>query len=77
MLIFLLNFWRCLIIKEVLINRQIRANEVRVIDNDGAQLGVMSLKEALEISEERGTDLIEISPTAVPPLYIVLCERPV
>ena len=60
MLIFLLNFWRCLIIKEVLINRQIRANEVRVIDNDGAQLGVMSLKEALEISEERGTDLIEI-----------------
>lgn len=69
MLIFLLNFLICggaIIGKEVMINNQIRAKEVRVIDVDGAQLGVMGIKEALSLAEQKGSDLIEISPNANP-----------
>ena len=58
---FYYNFGGAIISKqEVLINNQIRAKEIRVIDVDGTQLGVMGVKEALEIAESKGTDLIEI-----------------
>jgi len=50
------------------INERIRAREVRVIDEDGAQLGVMQPFEALRLARERGLDLVEISPTADPPV---------
>ncbi|MBM3191702.1 MAG: translation initiation factor IF-3 [Chlamydiae bacterium] len=50
------------------INRQIRAPKVRVIDSDGEQLGVLNLSEALAAAEEVGLDLVEVSPTAVPPV---------
>ena len=50
------------------INERIRAREVRVIDEDGAQLGVMQPFEALRVARERGLDLVEISPTADPPV---------
>lgn len=50
------------------INHQIQAPELRVIAEDGENLGVMSTKEALERAEAAGTDLIEISPNAVPPI---------
>lgn len=50
------------------INHQIRAPQLRVIDAEGANLGVLSLGDALRAAEERGVDLIEISPTAVPPV---------
>lgn len=50
------------------VNERIRAREVRVIDDDGAQLGVMQPFEALQIAREKGLDLVEISPTAVPPV---------
>jgi translation initiation factor IF-3 len=49
------------------VNREIRAPEVRLIDEGGAMLGVMSVPEALRMAEERGLDLIEIAPTAKPP----------
>jgi translation initiation factor IF-3 len=49
-------------------NNQIRANEVRVIDEAGKQLGVISLSEALKIAQERQIDLIQISDKAVPPV---------
>jgi len=49
-------------------NDRIRAREVRVIDENGAQLGVMAPFEALRIARERSLDLVEISPNAVPPV---------
>lgn len=46
--------------------------EVRLIDADGNQLGVVSTKEAMRISEERGADLVEVSPDAKPPVCRVM-----
>ncbi|MFN7824708.1 MAG: translation initiation factor IF-3 [Pseudobdellovibrionaceae bacterium] len=48
-------------------NREIRAQQVRVIDEEGQMLGVMNPFDAVKIAEERGLDLIEIAPTATPP----------
>lgn len=50
------------------INEQIRIRQVRVIDDDGAQLGIMPTEEALARARTKGLDLIEVSPTAVPPV---------
>jgi translation initiation factor IF-3 len=50
------------------INDRIRAREIRVIDEEGGQLGVMQPFEALKMAKERGLDLVEISPTADPPV---------
>lgn len=50
------------------INDRIRAREVRVIDEKGEQLGILPPFEALKIARERGLDLVEVSPTAVPPV---------
>jgi translation initiation factor IF-3 len=50
------------------VNDRIRAREVRVIDEEGAQLGVMQPFEAMKLARERGLDLVEISPTADPPV---------
>ncbi|TWP21513.1 translation initiation factor IF-3 [TM7 phylum sp. oral taxon 346] len=50
------------------INNAIRSNELRVIGADGKQLGVMSLREALDIAQKAGVDLVEISPKANPPV---------
>jgi translation initiation factor IF-3 len=49
------------------VNRDIRAPQIRVIDDGGAMLGVMTVPEALRLAEERGLDLLEIAPTATPP----------
>jgi len=49
-------------------NDRIRAREVRVIDENGEQLGVMAPFEALKIARERSLDLVEISPNATPPV---------
>lgn len=50
------------------INERIRAREVRVIDDAGGQLGVMQPFEAVRMAREKGLDLVEISPTADPPV---------
>jgi translation initiation factor IF-3 len=50
------------------INDRVRAREVRVIDENGEQLGILPPFEALKIARERGLDLVEISPNAVPPV---------
>ena len=50
------------------INDKIRAREVRVIDENGEQLGILVPFEALKIARERGLDLVEVSPSAVPPV---------
>ncbi len=49
------------------VNREIRAPQVRVIDEEGQMLGVMSVPEAVRLAEDRGLDLLEIAPTATPP----------
>ena len=50
------------------INERIRAREIRVIDENGEQLGILPPFEALKIARERGLDLVEVSPNAVPPV---------
>jgi translation initiation factor IF-3 len=50
------------------INDRIRAREVRVIDENGEQLGIMTPFDALRTARERSLDLVEVSPTAVPPV---------
>ncbi|MFH0802553.1 MAG: translation initiation factor IF-3 [bacterium] len=54
--------------KELRINDKIRAREVRLIDGQGQQRGVVSLREALTLAEEEDLDLVEVSPTVVPPV---------
>jgi translation initiation factor IF-3 len=50
------------------VNNDIRASSLRVIDEDGSQLGILSRNEALQIARDRDLDLVEISPTADPPV---------
>ena len=50
------------------INNQIRAKELRVLDSENKNLGILSIKEALEMAQSRGIDLIEISPNGNPPV---------
>ncbi len=50
------------------INDRIRAREIRVIDENGEQLGILAPYEALKVARERGLDLVEVSPNAVPPV---------
>ena len=50
------------------INNQIRASEVRVISNEGVNLGVLSFKDAFALANKDGFDLIEITPNANPPI---------
>lgn len=54
------------------INREIRASRLRVITEAGEQLGILSLREALEKAEEMGMDLVEIAPSAVPPVAKII-----
>ena len=53
-------------------NREITAQTVRLVDVDGAQLGVLSLREALDRADEAGLDLAEIAPNAQPPVVKIL-----
>ncbi|NOZ72989.1 MAG: translation initiation factor IF-3 [Chloroflexi bacterium] len=53
---------------KVRINERIRAPEVRVIDNDGKQLGIMKPSAALQLAEEQNLDLVEVAPNAKPPV---------
>lgn len=55
-------------ISDLFINEQIRDKEVRVIGENGEQLGVMSSKEALKLAEDAELDLVKIAPTAKPPV---------
>jgi len=54
------------------INRQIRAREVRCVDPDGNQIGVIPLDKALATAGEFGLDLVEVSPTAKPPVCKIM-----
>ena len=73
-LAFLFNFRRCFNIskQEQQINEDIRDKEIRVISDDGEQLGIMSAAEALKIAESRNLDLVKIAPMAKPPVCKVM-----
>ena len=73
-ILFIDNFWRCFIIskQEIHINDEIRDKEVRVIGQDGSQLGIMSSAKALEIAENANLDLVKIAPQAKPPVCKIM-----
>ncbi|HKI86803.1 MAG TPA: translation initiation factor IF-3 [Thermoanaerobaculia bacterium] len=56
----------------VRINRQIRISPVRLVDADGSQVGVVPIDEALKLAGERGLDLVEVAPTARPPVVKIM-----
>ncbi|WP_457626698.1 translation initiation factor IF-3 [Persephonella sp.] len=58
--------------QELRVNRQIRAKEVRLIDEKGQNLGIVPTEEALRIAEEKNLDLVEVSPNANPPVCKIM-----
>jgi translation initiation factor IF-3 len=54
------------------VNEEIRAPKVRVIDTDGSQLGIYTVRDAIRLSNERGLDLVEIAPQAQPPVCKII-----
>jgi len=63
---------RCRIVKDLKINREIKSAAVRVINEEGQPLGVISLDEAITSAERAGLDLVEVSPNAEPPVCKVM-----
>ncbi|MTK14221.1 MAG: translation initiation factor IF-3 [Clostridiaceae bacterium] len=61
-----------IISKDFLMNEQIREKELRVIGDDGSQLGILSSKDALKLAEEKELDLVMISPNANPPVCKIM-----
>jgi translation initiation factor IF-3 len=61
-----------LIEKEYRVNERIRVPEVRLVDEEGTQLGVMATREALRLARERELDLIEVSPNSSPPVCRIM-----
>jgi len=58
--------------KNIRVNEQVRAKEVRLIDADGKQVGIVPVNEALSMAEEKELDLVEVSPEAHPPVCKLL-----
>ncbi len=69
---FLIFLWRCTTISDLMINEQIRDKEVRLIGEDGEQLGIISTKEAMRLAREAELDLVKIAPTAKPPVCKII-----
>ena len=66
------TFRRCGTIADLMINEQIRDREVRVISEDGEQLGIMSARDAQKLAREADLDLVKISPGAKPPVCKII-----
>ena len=64
--------WRCLIIKSTEVNEEIRDREVRLIDENDEQMGIMSAREAYQIAIERKLDLVKVAPQARPPVCRIM-----
>jgi len=67
-------FRRCFIIsnKELALNEQIKAKQVRLVNTDGSQLGIVSIADALAKAADAGVDLVEIAPQAQPPVCKIM-----
>jgi translation initiation factor IF-3 len=61
--------------RRIHVNEQIRVPDVRLIAEDGSQIGVVPVKEALKTAEERGLDLVEVSPKSNPPVCKIMDYR--
>lgn len=61
-----------IISKDLRVNDQIRAREVRVVDPEGEQIGVMSIRDAQDLAYDKGLDLVEVAPQAKPPVCRVM-----
>ena len=70
--LFYINVWRCRTISELMINEQIRDREIRLIGENGEQLGIMSAKDAMKLAREAELDLVKIAPTAKPPVCKII-----
>ncbi len=64
--------WRCKTISELMINEQIRDREIRLIGENGEQLGIMSARDAYKLAQEAELDLVKIAPTAKPPVCKII-----
>jgi translation initiation factor IF-3 len=62
----------CIDKRFIRINERIRAREIRVIDDEGKQIGILPPYEALKMAREKNLDLVEISPTAQPPVCRIM-----
>src|SRR5690554_1807831 len=70
---FIFVIWRGdTISRESRVNDEIRAREVRVVDADGEQLGIMNIRDALRVAGERQLDLVEVAPIAKPPVCRIM-----
>lgn len=67
-----MKIWGCTIINDLMINEQIRDKEVRVISEEGEQLGIMSARDAMKLAREAELDLVKISPNAKPPVCKII-----
>ena len=78
----IINFWRVFLpaiiflevnnIKDLMINEEIRSSKVRLIDDEGEQIGVIPIKEALKMAEDKHLDLVNVAPNAKPPVCKIL-----
>jgi translation initiation factor IF-3 len=60
------------IVKELRINQWIRAKEILLVGENGERVGVMSVSQGIQLARERNLDLVEVAPTAVPPVCRIL-----
>ena len=67
-LFYFIVYWEGKKISDLMVNEQIRDREVRVIGENGEQLGIMPSREAMRLAKESGLDLVKIAPTAKPPV---------
>jgi len=58
--------------KDIRVNEKIRSREVRLIDVDGGQLGIVTIGEALKVADDRELDLVEVAPDVSPPVCKIL-----
>lgn len=72
--VLLRTYRRCFSISNIAhqINEEIRDNEIRLIGDDGEQLGIMSAGDAMKLAEEQGLDLVKIAPQSTPPVCKVM-----
>lgn len=65
---FIFSYMEGTTISDLMINEQIRDKEIRLIGENGEQLGIMSARDAMKMAEDAGLDLVKIAPTAKPPV---------
>lgn len=66
----LFNFYQEVykIVEDLRVNDEIRANEIRLVDSEGEQIGITNIEDGREKAEEKGLDLVEVAPQADPPV---------